>query len=79
MNTDEFNKRIGQLTEDFIDNWTTLVDKYAEAGKLGPDHKLMVFLYSHVGIERVLSDRAWKLGSDFMDAVLKVAEELKKG
>ena len=78
MNTDEFNAAMEQITEDFIDHWTSLVDKFAEEGELGPNHKLTCFLYSHVGIERVLSDRVWKLGVEYIDAVIEVAEELRK-
>lgn len=78
METDEFNATMRTLTEDFIDNWTRIVDKYAEENELGPNHKLTCFLYSHLGIERALSDRVWKVGAKYIDAVVEIGKEIKK-
>ena len=77
MKTDEFNERIGQITEDFIDHWLKLVDKFAEENELSPNYKLTCFLYSHLGIERVLSDRVWKLGEEYIEEVVAVGKELR--
>ena len=77
MKTEEINKKIGILTEEFINNWTHLVDIYAEENELGPNHKLCVFLFSHLGIERALANRVWKVGNNYMEAVVALGEEMK--
>ena len=77
METDEFNKKLEVLTDEFIQNWTAIVDTYAEENELGPNHKLCVFLFSHLGLERKLSQRVWELGSSFMDAVVVLGEEMR--
>ena len=76
MKTDEFNKRMYEHTENFIDVWTQIIDEYAEANELSPNHKLTVFLYSHLGIERALSQRVWYIGAKYMDVVIEVGKEV---
>ena len=77
MDSEEFNKKLAVLTEEFINNWTHLVDIYAEENELGPNHKLCVFLFSHLGIERTLANRVWKVGNNYMEAVVALGEEMK--
>ena len=77
MKTEEFNKKMVILTEEFINNWTHLVDIYAEENELGPNHKLCVFLFSHLGIVRALANRVWKVGNNYMEAVVALGEEMK--
>ena len=78
MNENEFNKLMESAVEEFIQEWIGLVDQYAEDNELGVNHKLTCLLYSHVGIERALSDRVWKMGSKYIHAVIEVAKELRK-
>ena len=78
MKTEDFNKYMNELTNDFIDEWTKLVDDYAESNELGPNHKLTVFLYSHLGLERKFSQRVWAVGSKYMDAVVTMGKEIMK-
>ena len=78
MTTDDFNKNLGELTGNFVKNWIRLVDEYASDNELGVNHKLTCLLYSHLGIERALSDRVWMMGSDYMGAVIKAEKEILK-
>ena len=77
MEEKEFNKRIAQLTEDFISNWSDIVNKFAEENTLGPNHKLCVFLFSHLGIEKALANRVWRIGDSYVEAVASLGKELK--
>lgn len=78
METDEFNKMLKSEVEEFIQAWIGLVDQYAEENELSPNHKLTTFLYSHLGIERELSERVWRLGAEYMEAVIEVGKEILK-
>ena len=78
MKTEDFNKVMEELTNDFIDEWTKLVDDYSESNELAPNHKLTVFLYSHLGVERKLSQRVWAVGSKYMDAIVAMGKEILK-
>lgn len=78
MSTDDFNKNLGELKSDFVKNWIKLVDEFALSQELGPNHKLTCLLYSHLGIERALSETVWNMGAEYMGAVIKVGKELKK-
>lgn len=76
MKETEFNKRCNQLTEDFLNHWTELVDKFAEENELGPNHKLCVFLFSHLGISRALDARVWKVGNSYVEAIVTIGKEM---
>lgn len=75
METEEFNKTLSILTNDFINHWLNIIDRYAKENKLGPNHKLCVLLFSHLGLEKKLADEIWKLGSSYMNAVVAIGKE----
>lgn len=77
METEDFNKTLAKITDDFIQNWVNLVDTYASKNELGPNHKLCVLLFSHLGLERKMAQKIWDLGSNYMNAVITVGEERK--
>lgn len=75
MNEDAFNVEMLAYTEEFIKNWLRLVDDFSRSNELGPNHKLTLLLYSHLGIEKKISSTIWDLGVSFMDSVIKIARE----
>lgn len=77
MDEIEFNKRIAQLTDDFISNWSDIVDKFAEENELGPNHKLCMFMFSHLGIERAIANRVWRIGNNYVEAIATLGEEMR--
>ena len=77
METEDFNKALSILTDDFIQNWLDIVNRYASVNELGPNHKLCVLLFSHLGLEKSISQRIWDSGSSFMKAVITRGEEMK--
>lgn len=76
METEDFNKALSILTEDFIQNWLDIVNRYASENELGPNHKLCVLLFSHLGLERSLSQRIWDSGNAFMNGIVALGEEM---
>jgi hypothetical protein len=77
METEDFNKELSMLTDDFIKNWLSLVDIYAQENELGPNHKLCALLFSHLGLERKMSQKIWEVGSSYMDAVVALGKEME--
>ena len=77
METNEFNRNLTLITDEFIDKWIKLVDKFSGTNELKVQDRLLTLLYSHLGIEKRLSAHIWEVGSNFIETVIEIVKEEK--